>query len=59
LLALACVDALKKAGVIEKQDVEDDNAENFTAVSIVASGVKVSPGSIRKWLDERKGLSKK
>ena len=59
LLALACVDALKIAGVIEKKDVEDDNAENFTAVSMVASGVRVSPGSIRKWLDERNGLSKK
>ena len=59
LLALACVEALKKAGVIEKQDFEDDSAENFTAVSIVASGVKVSPGSIRKWIAEQKVLSKK
>ena len=59
LLALACVEALKAAGVIEKQDVEDDSAENFTAVSIVASGVKVSPGSIRLWIDKRKVLSKK
>jgi hypothetical protein len=59
LLALACVEALKAAGVIEKQDIEDDSAENFTAVSIVASGVKVSPGSIRKWLAEQRVLSKK
>ena len=62
LLAIACVEALMKAGIPQKHSDENDSAEYFTAVSIVAQGLRVSPGSVRAWLvanNKRQGLSKK
>jgi len=53
LLALACVEALVKAGVPKKRFDEEDDKDNFTAVNIVAKGMGVSPGSVRKWLSAR------
>lgn len=52
-LALACVEALVKAGVPKKRFDEEDDKDNFTAVNIVAKGMGVSPGSVRKWLGAR------
>ena len=53
LLAIACVDEIMRAGIPQKHAVEYDVKEYFTAVSIVASGLQVSPGSVRAWLNAR------
>jgi hypothetical protein len=58
LLAIACVDEIMRAGIPQKHTVEYDNKEYFTAVSIVASGLQVSPSSVRAWLNKRNKFKK-
>lgn len=58
LLALACVDEIMRAGIPQKHAAENDVKEYFTAVSIVASGLQVSPGSVRAWLNARNKFEK-
>jgi hypothetical protein len=58
LLAIACVDEIMRAGIPQKHSVECDNKEYFTAVSIVASGLQVSPSSVRGWLNIRNNFKK-
>ena len=58
VLALACVEALIKAGVPKKHYKDTDSEDNFTADNIVAKGMGVSPGSVRKWLSARNEFKK-
>lgn len=58
VLALACVEALLKAGVPKKRYKDKDDEDNFTADNIVAKGMGVSPGSVRKWLSTRNKFKK-
>ena len=50
LLGIACVEALMEAGVPQRHAIEDQGANTFTAVSIVAQGLNVSTSSLRAWL---------
>jgi hypothetical protein len=58
VLALACVDALIKAGVPKKRYKDKDHEDNFTADNIVAKGMGVSPSSVRQWFSARNKFKK-
>jgi len=49
---------IMRAGIPQKHAAENDVKEYFTAVSIVASGLQVSPGSVRAWLNARNKFEK-
>lgn len=58
VLALACVDALLKAGVPKKRYKDKDHEDNFTVDNIVAKGMGVSPSSVRQWFSARNKFKK-